>query len=144
MTRVATMGVSSCATIALAGWKEGQRELNEAYKKDPKSFKAPTTGMSVKAFCDDIIYPTSQPLGHTHELPFEKLMQDLEKSGLKNKFMIATLNLYQYQGNKNYWPNELNRWGFVLIDKVNNDIGTINYIYVRNTNNKVPIEKDEH
>lgn len=143
MTHVATMGVSSCATIALAGWKEGQREKNEAYKKDPKSFKM-GPGLSVERFYHDILYPTAQPLGQTADMPFEKLMQDLEKSEMRDKFMIAVINQYQYRGNNEYWPKELNRWGFQLVDKMSNAIGSDNYVYIRNSLRKVAIEKDEH
>lgn len=130
MTHVATMGTGSCATIAISGFKEPNRQMNEDYKKDPKAFKAPA-GMTVKEFYSSVLYPVSQPLGKTHDLPFERLMEDLEASSMKSKFIIATINDYQYQGHDNYWPKELNRHGFKLVAKTKNNIGSMNYIYTR-------------
>jgi len=143
MSYVATMGTSSCATIAVGGFKEGQRENNEKYKADKASLVLPKEGQSVEGFYNNTLYPTTQPLGRSYELPFEKVMEDIEACGLKTKFIIATLNIYQYNGNSEYWPNELNRWGFKLVSKTNNSIGSINYIYVRNPN-VVAIEDGEH
>ncbi len=143
MSYVATMGTSSCATIAIGGWKEGQKELNEKYKADPSSFKMPAGGVTVDQFYDKILFPTSQDLGRSAEMPFTKLMQDIDKGSLKTKFIIATLNLYQYQGNAEYWPNELRKHGFKLFAKCNNSIGTVNYIYMRNPN-VVEIQEGEH
>lgn len=130
MTHVATMGTGSCATIAISGFKEPNQQLNEDYKKDPKAFKVPS-GMTVKAFYNEVLYPVSQPLGKTHDLPFTRLMEEIEASSLKTKFIIATINEYQYNGKENYWPKELNKHGFKLMAKTKNSIGSMNYVYVR-------------
>jgi hypothetical protein len=130
MTRIATMGTSSCATIALAGFKQGQEDINENYlaNKKPTNNK----GMDVKAFYDKIIYPTSQPLGHTKEYAFDELMEAIENSSLASKFIIVTLNDYQENMKDKYWPGRLKHWGFTKIDKTKNSIGTVNHIYTVN------------
>jgi hypothetical protein len=76
-------------------------------------------------------------------MPLEKLMEDIAASGLSGKFVIATLNQAQYMSKDNYWAKELNRWGFVLSYKANNDIGSTNYIYIRNPK-VVAIQEGEH
>jgi len=134
MSYAATMGTSSCATIAVGGFKAGQMELNEAYKANKKSFVCPKDGYSVDEFSSNIIYPTSQPLGRTFDMPFEKLMEDLADSALSSKFVIATINKSQWLAKDNYWGKELRRWGFKLTFKCNNSIGMMNYIYTRNPN----------
>jgi hypothetical protein len=136
------MGASSCATIAVGGFKDGQYEANEKYKKD-KVFEKPSEGYSVSEFYSKIIYPTSQPLGKTYEMPFEKLMKELQASPLKTKFTILVMNEYQYQAKDNYWANEANRWGFTLAYKTKNTIGSVNYVYIRNPN-EVAIKEGEH
>lgn len=128
MTRIATMGTSSCATIAIAGFKDEQKELNESYRKDPKSFKL--EGKSVDQFYNDILYPISQPLGSTGEYPFDLLMEELNRSGMKDKFIIATLNSYQFFGG--YFTELLLNNGFSLVDKTKNNIGEMCYIFIRN------------
>jgi len=134
MTHVATMGCSSCATIAIGGFKAGQKEINDAYLKDPKSFVEPKEGLTLDGFYNNVLYPTSQPLGKTKEYPFEKLMQDLKTSSMSSKFVIATINQGQYMGNERYWHKQLVKWGFQLFKKANNSIGSVNYIYFRNPN----------
>lgn len=132
MTRIATMGTSSCATIAIAGFKGDQVTADKQYLDDPSSFQEPTEGLSVAGFYSNILYPVSQPLGHTHELPFEKLMKDLDASPMKTKFTIATLNSTQQNGE--YWPERLKSWGFNLIDATDNTIGQRCYVWARNAN----------
>lgn len=135
MTKVATMGTSSCATIAINGFKHGQKEINEKYKKDgtvPNS-----EGLSVEAFYKDILYPVDQPLGCSRDLPFTKLMEDITaQKHLKTKFCIATLCPYQYMGEDKYWHRELKKWGFKLVRKTRNSTmsGAVNYVYIRNPN----------
>lgn len=133
MTRIATMGTSSCATIAIAGFKDGQKDLNEAYIADPSTFKG-ADEMSVDKFYDKILYPVSQPLGHTDEYPFQALMEALDESSMAHKFVIATLNSHQYNGLGGYWRHQLEKHGFELIDKTDNEIGSICYIFTRNHN----------
>lgn len=141
MPHVATMGTSSCATISIGGFKTGDTiAQNEAYKADKTVPK--TTGMTVKEFYSKVLYPTSQPLGKSCDLPFTKLMEDIEESSLKTKLVMATLNQYQYNGNDRYWHNELKSWGFVLVAKTKNTIGSVNYVYMRNPN-AVEIEEGE-
>lgn len=130
MTRIATMGTSSCATIAIAGFKQSQIEVNEQFRKDG-SFED-TEGRTVDQFYHNILYPTDQPLGHTKEYPFDKLMQELDNSSMKDKFTIATLNAEQFNAKGGYWQERLKEWGFELMDKTKNNIGTLCYIFVRN------------
>ncbi len=141
MSYIATMGTSSCATIAVGGFKDDARQQNEDYKKT-KVFKAPDD-QTAEVFYNKVLYPTSQPLGRTHDMPFEKVMEDIAKTSLASKFVICTINEYQYKGSDNYWPNELNRWGFSLITKARNSIGTVNYIYTRNPS-VVLVKDGEH
>lgn len=138
MTRIATMGTSSCATIAIAGFKDEQKELNESYRKDPKSFKL--NGMSVDEFYDKVLYPVSQPLGATGDYPFDLLMKELNKSSMKDKFIIATLNSYQFFGG--YFTELLLNNGFSLVDKTKNDIGEMCYIFIRNEARKGFTDRD--
>lgn len=133
MSFIATMGTNSCATIAIGGFKSGQMEANEKYKADPKSYEEPKDeGLSVDQFYSQILYPITQPLGRTRDLPFEYLMKRLAKTSMADKFTIATLNIDQYDNKDGYWANELKRWGFKLIDKTKNNIGSMCYIFVRN------------
>ena len=130
-TRIQTMGVDSCATIAIAGWSSSARELNEAYKKDG-SFDIPNSGMSLVDFYEEIIFPTAQDLGHTYNYPFTLLMEELEKGELRTKFCIAALNAEQVMDG--YWVEELSKWGFKKIDETNNTLGLVNHIYLRSPN----------
>jgi hypothetical protein len=145
MPYVATTGTASCATIAIGSFKGpgNQMALNENYKKDPKSFTEPKEGLSVNQFYSSILFPTSQPLGRTHDLPFTKLMEDIDNSSLKTKLVIATLNHSQYYGSDEYWPKELRKWGFKLFHKTKNAIGSVNYVFIRNPSH-VDISSGEH
>lgn len=135
MTRVATAGTSSCATISIAHFKGDNIDLNEAYKADKNSFDGPTgEGKTVDDFYYDILYPTKQPLGHTGEYPFERLMEEIDDSEMSTKFILATLNSWQFNQNDKYWPKELERHGFKLMDVTDNTIGARCYIFVRNNN----------
>lgn len=137
MTKLATMGTSSCATIAIQGFGERDKEANEAYiTGGPPVFE--DEGVSVEEFYDEILYPTEQDLGRTRDHPFEELMELIELvegqdgNSMEDKYTVATLNSYQFNTDGRYWPNQLKRWGFELVDKTNNNIGSICYIYVRN------------
>ena len=103
----------------------------------------PKAGLSAAAFYSDVLYPTSQPLGRSYEMPFERVMEEITASPLNSKFVILTINASQYRGNDNYWPNEFNRWGFQLTTKTKNSIGDVNYIYTRNPS-VVAINDGEH
>ena len=131
MSYVATMGTSSCATIAIGGFKDGQHALNEAYKANPTTFVPPSVGYSVEQFYSKVLYPTAQELGRSHDLPLEKMMQGIDACDLKGKFIIATFNQTQWLAKDGYWAKELRRHGFKLVTKTNNDIGSMNYIYIR-------------
>jgi hypothetical protein len=133
MTHIATMGTSSCATIAIGNFGKypkpnAEIERNQAYLADPTSVKI--EGMTVGEFYSKILYPTDQPLGTTAEYPFDLLMEELEKSRMNDKFTIITLN--EDQNTVPHWQERLAHWGFFLIDQTKNNIGTMNYIYTRN------------
>lgn len=147
------MGTSSCATVSI-GWFKQQEAENEAYKANPanykpidvKHFKGNGEGKTVAQFYSDIIYPVEQELGRSKDMPFEQLMTEINKSSLKTKLIMATLNSQQYHaayaGTDRYWHHELKRHGFELFAKTKNSIGSVNYVYYRNPN-VVAIEKDE-
>lgn len=141
MPHVATMGTSSCACIAIGGFNNGDSQtVNEEYKAE--GVIPETSGHSIQFFYDEVLYPITQPLGRTKDLPFEKLMEDIDASSLSTKLIAATLNLHQYHESGMYWHNELKRWGFELVTKTDNVIGTVNYIYFRNPS-YIPIEDGE-
>lgn len=130
MTKLSTMGTSSCATIALQGFKDEQYELNENYINEGKSIGG--GGHTVEQFYDKVLYPTKQELGRTKDYPFTQLMEEIGKTAMNDKFIIATLNAYQFNTKDHYWPKQLAKWGFQLIDKTENNIGSTCYIYTRN------------
>lgn len=142
MTHIATLGTSSCATIAIGGFKAGNKELNDNYLANKSSFKEPAEGLTVEGFSSNILMPIAQDLGRTKDYPFERLMEDLEKSSLKNKLVIATLNQSQYLGNDCYWHQQLKKWRFTLFTKTRNEWGSVNYMYIRNPL-EVEITKEE-
>lgn len=144
MTHLATMGTFSCATMAIAGFKGNNIQINEEYKasKKPDDYLK-AAGLTVANWRQSILLPPSQPLGKTHDLPLELLMEQIEACDLKDKFVIATLNHAQYLGDDQYWPKELTRWGFKLVDKTMNNWGSMCYVYIRNRSQH-PIKKDEH
>lgn len=140
MAKLSTMGTSSCATIAIQGFKEIYKvysavDLNEAYlnNTDGKSpDKLNSAQKAVQKFYNGILYPTEQKLGRTRDYPFDALMKAIDESSMNDKFTIITLNEYQKNYKDNYWENRLKFWGFELMDKTKNNIGDMCYIYVRN------------
>tara|TARA_R110000737_G_scaffold142443_1_gene173121 strand:- start:1186 stop:1692 length:507 start_codon:yes stop_codon:yes gene_type:complete len=124
------MGTSSCATIAIQGFKPADKAMNEAYLADPAGYAVPTVG-TVQSFYDMVLYPTQQDLGRTGDYPFELLMGEIMASKMMSKFKIITLNSRQ---NMEYWPVQLAKHGFILIDKTKNSIGSMNYIYSQSPN----------
>lgn len=130
MTRIATMGTSSCATISIAGFKDNHKAMNEAYLKDKTV--PDKEGLSIQEFYNNIIVPISQPLGHTKEMPFTQLMEKLEKHTLGTKIICAVINAPQFD--QGYWPEQLEKWGFKPILKSNNELGSVNHLYIRNNN----------
>jgi hypothetical protein len=141
MPRISTAGTASCAMISIGHFKSSTVEANEKYKKD-KLFTPPKDELSAKGFYDKILYPTKQELGWTYNMPFERLMEELDNSSLKSKYVLVTLNHSQFFGNNQYWPKELRRHGFTLFEKTNNSIGGLNYMFSRNPQ-KVGLTKEE-
>jgi hypothetical protein len=137
MTRLATMGTSSCATIAIQGFKKSDENLERKYQ-ETGSFERP--GKDTSWFYNNVLYPTEQELGRTEDYPFSALMEALNCGNMHNKFIIATINSYQYHNG--FWKDLLEKHEFSLIDKTNNDIGEICYIFARNYN-RVDITEDE-
>lgn len=143
MTRVATMGTSSCATIAIQDFKfkpkdvANPRDWNEVYRES-KSFTL--EGKSVQNFYDNILYPTDQELGRSGQYPFDALMDAIDNSSMETKFIIATLNKAQYNLNDKYWDTRLKARGFVMFDATKNSIGQECYLYNR-SNNRIDLPK---
>ena len=131
MPYVATTGTASCATIAIGWFKEYGIEQNEAYKADPSSY-TPETGLTVQQFSDKVLFPIDQELGRSMDMPFERLMREIEDSSLATKMVICTINHSQYMQKDGYWPEELKRWGFELVTKTGNNWGQDNYFFIRN------------
>lgn len=131
MSRLSVMGTASCATISLCGFKTPDKHLNEEYINTPDKFKEfkVKDGLTVNEFYNQILYPTAQELGRTGNYPFQLLMELIDKSMMEDKFTIVTLNAHQNMG---YWPKHLKKWGFELVDKTKNNLGTMCYIYTRN------------
>lgn len=133
MTRIATMGTSSCATIAIAGFKDPHYVMNEQYRADPNAFELPEEGLTVQQFQDQVITPIKQPLGHTKEYPFDMLMKAMDKQQtLAGKFIIITLNSYQMNNHDGYWVDRLTEWGFEKIDTTKNNQGGLCTVFTRN------------
>lgn len=145
MTRLATMGTSSCATMAISGWKSEDKVLEEAYlagnfKYDPEADTA-RGDVPLHLVPGKLIYPLSQPMGESYDYPFSFIMDWLdgviEVNGTKNpsigaKFIILTLNDSQYQ--IGYWKDKIEARGFKKIDQSWNNAGEMNHIFTRNTN----------
>ena len=131
-THVATAGMDSCATVALAGWSQSAKEMNEAYKADPEGYSWDVDGMTVSSFFSSIIYPTKQELGETGQYPFTALMEELENNDLGTKLMITALNASQVMDG--YWVKELEAHGFQQVDETKNTLGSVNHIFIRSTN----------
>ncbi len=129
MSRLATMGTASCATIALSGFSMLDIKRDQEYLSDPSSFKYPNK--SVRWFYDEILYPTEQVLGRTDEYPFTRLMQEIGKSDMKDKFIITTLSNSQTQFEDGYWLDKLKEFDFVLLEKTDNNIGEVCHIFTR-------------
>lgn len=141
MPHVATMGTSSCATISIGGFKWGDAfGDNEKYKESGESNES--EGLTVNEFYRKVLYPTSQPLGKSRDMPLRKLMDDIDESSLRSKLIMATLNHSQYMVKERYWHKELLECGFELVTKCSNSIGSTNYIYIRNPS-KLEIEEGE-
>lgn len=139
MTRLATMGTSSCATLSISGWTSTDKNLEKSYMDDPKGFTPvePSTrgDVPLKNFGDKILYPLSQPMGESYDYPFSYIMEHLDNgsTSLGAKFIIITLNDNQHNVD-DFWVSRLKDRGFELIDQTHNNAGGLNYIYTRNSN----------
>ena len=131
MTKLATMGTSSCATIAIGGFKGKEAyDLNESYRANPDEFVEPEN--SVGDFYENVLYPTTQKLGRTDDYPFDALMAAINESSMKDKFIIATLNQYQMNYKDGYWPARFAEHGFTMFDATKNNIGQPCFLFSRN------------
>lgn len=135
MSRIATMGTASCACFAVAGFSDEDMKREMKYMEDPSSFNNPAPNKTVKHWYDKVLYPTSQPLGQTGNYPFSRLMEeirDVKDGRMDDKFIIITINSYQYNKEGKFWPKRFEHWGFELFDKTQNNLGELCYIFVRN------------
>lgn len=135
MTKLATMGTSSCATMALQGFREEDIQLNRKWMSGELDFAEPN--FSVRRFYDDVLYPITQDLGRTDDYPFDLLMKRINNHiKMGKKFLIATLDPYQvFIAGGSYWLPRLEHWGFEHIHTTKNSIGDKdNYIFVRDPN----------
>lgn len=145
MTRIATSGTYSCATISISGFSDYDRDINNKFLKDgtaePKKFPILKkdgdtiySEMTPAQFYSKVLYPISQPLGCTKDYPFDNLMDVLEDMEMKGKMIFAILNEHQYFVADHYWPKALERRGFSLVDTTRNSIGTNCFLFIRNFN----------
>lgn len=134
MTRVSTSGMSSCATIAISGFKQEDYEMEMAHQKDPSEFSKPASGMSCWVFYNNVLYPTSQPLGKTGEYAFSALMAAINESSLKTKLITVALPSFQISYKDYFWPKLLKEHGFEEVAQTKNTIGSVNVIFIRNPN----------
>lgn len=138
MTRLATMGTSSCATLALQGFKNEDILLEKAFKEKgdkavyPKPHSKDGNNLNVADFYSQILYPTTQNLGRTGDYPFSYLMDLIQgHRTMKGKFIVITINSVEY--NRGFWPEKFEGRGFKLLDVTKNSLGgQLNYIYVFN------------
>lgn len=145
MTRIATMGTSSCATISIQGFKSQDMVINKKYMDNPGAWKGPTpfdsggeysteSVGSVGSFYERILYPTDQDLGYTHDYPFDALMKELSGHKMNDKLICAVV-----PHSNNGWGSEvadyfferLHAWGFHLRERTMNSIGGTNYLWIR-------------
>ena len=160
MPVIATSGTASCATISISWFKDiGDGCPIEANKKfldsDEKQQRKAVVSFTdqIKSFYDDILYPTAQPLGQTGHAPFECIMRtirgdyyddfvesfdcsdsDFEESCLNGKLISVLLNEYTLQQKGWYWPKQLLKWDFSLVDCTYNDLGQRCFLFIRNKN----------
>lgn len=143
MTYIATTGAHSCACISIARWDLASRNAEELYlvKKERTTWNEYPESLNLYEWYDSVLYPTEQELGKTYDYAFSHLMDMIDgDERLEGKYITAVLAEYQYE--KGFWPERLRARGFKLVDKTNNHIGGINYVYIRN-NNRVEIDDDE-
>lgn len=140
MTKIATMGTSSCATIAIQGFtnKDGYDHYLEELKyqgapvKDRKKF---VPNKDAKWFYDTVLFPVIQELGRTEDMPFSLCMEQIDKGPLKTKYIVVTLNDFNFNFQNYFWPKLLRKHKFSLVSTTKNSIGgAINYVFVRNPN----------
>jgi hypothetical protein len=141
-----TTGMHSCAVISIGGFKGNSIFENEYYKEGGVKDKW-SVGLSVYDFYAEVLFPTEQNQGRTANMPFEKLMRDIdnceyEGGTLKTKMCLLCLNQEQRFQRNEYWHHEVKRWGFRLLRKTDNTDGGVNYIYARIPLH-IPIEKGE-
>lgn len=136
-TRIATAGCHSCATISINGWgssvdvPEGMEE--QLYEE---------ARLALDIFYHDVLYPTAQKLDATPRFPFPTLMKALEEHNyLSKKVCFAVLAEFQEEE----WRPRLEEHGFRFVEAVDNEIGTINYVFIRNGNpvDVSDVEEDE-
>lgn len=138
MTKIATMGTSSCATIAIQGFenKDGYSHYKEeiAYQEAVNSGKKWTKIPKKDAdwFYNQILFPTMQELGRTDDMPFSLCMKQIDKGPLSSKYIVCTLNAANFNFENYFWPKLLKQHGFSLVSTTKNHIGSMNYIFVRN------------
>lgn len=141
MTKIATAGTASCATIAIQ-WFKGGEGMNNAYLENPDPKIKEQAIKEALEFYRGVLYPIRQDQGRTtSDLPFTAIMEAIDATGLKNKYITAVINQCQQTNNDSYWPKQLEKWGFTLIDVTDNDMGGLNYVYSRNRLRPAKVEQ---
>ena len=159
MTKVATMGTSSCAVLALQEFKTFTRDssLDGMYKHNPlgmtcqidannsylegkvsveewEKFVNSVGHLTANEFYNSVISPLKQDLGRSGQYPFDMLMDVIDNHSMGTKYIVATLNSSQRFASDGYWHNRLLARGFAQVDATDNNIGQVCFIYTRNEN----------
>lgn len=143
MPRLQTAGTHSCSQIAIGDFKTylptgNFIQANKEYLESGRSYEDDANcskdGMTVEDFRDDILLPTAQELGRTKAYPFDQLMDLIDNSDLKGKYITVNLPGFQKNAEDMYIHKRLLERGFEEIDQTHNNWGEVCYIYVRNLN----------
>lgn len=138
MTKIATMGTSSCATFAINGFKPEDIDMEKVFRVSTPKDRKVLVSKAAKAIQDwykEVLYPIDQKLGHSKDHSFSAIMQAISAHPqLNKKYLIATLPSYCLNLTcEGYWGKVLKWWGFELVTStVNSTVqGSVNHILVR-------------
>lgn len=159
MPRLATTGNTSCASMAIGGFKFRWDPIkdNEEYLADKNNYvlyensdcklddleRSAKSSLSVGDWFNKIMFPVAQDLGESRDYPFDMLMDLIEKNeDTHTKHLSVLINQRQYMEKDMYWPKRFKERGFKLCNKFNNDIGYVNYLFEK-TPLSVPIAEED-
>jgi hypothetical protein len=143
MSRICVSGTYSCAALSIAGYKAKDLEMEKEWQK-LGGITSPQCEEDVNKFFDNIIVPTTQPLGVTDEWPLSELLLACEQVDcMATKYITTVLNKSQFRRNNYFWPNLLYKHGFRVTDKTFNELGMDCLIMTRNNNRRDLTNKEK-